>query len=105
MLRFLATAILIPVLAFFINEQLPNSIVNRDDLLARLNSLRSMASSSSSAAAAPKLHVAAHEVPQPAFLYVTAETGQLATDEEFNGESSSSRAVLVWTAPIFGRDR
>lgn len=32
----------------------------------------------------PKLHAAPHEILQPAFLYVTAEPGELATDAELN---------------------
>ena len=43
-----------------------------------LSNFKEMSSTSS------KLGVAPHEIIQPAFLYVTAETGELATDEEFN---------------------
>ena len=63
---FLALAFLIPLTAFYLAPQTQEYIF----------SLRAMLSSN--------LHVAPHEINQPAFLYVTAEPGELATDEEFN---------------------
>lgn len=43
---------------------------------------------------AEQLHVAPYEIAQPAFLYVTAETGELATDDEFNCSSMPASAKL-----------
>lgn len=95
MLRFLATVLLVPLVAFIANERL--LLIDLDsykgEFLERICGVqqhhRHSSSSSSSMAASPStssLHIAPHETPQPAFLYVTAEPGELATDDEFNGE-------------------
>lgn len=71
MYRFVAGVFILPLLlAFGISEYFK----------------RNPSSGMTPSSGAPKLHVGPYEVVVPAFLYVAAEPGELASDEEFNGK-------------------
>lgn len=78
MLRFVLTALALPLIASFL---LTESLKRWPGLKDSLGFLPVMTGSSQQTT----LHVAPHEILQPAFLWVAAETGEQCTDEEFNG--------------------
>ena len=85
MLRFAITAFGLPLLAsLFITE----TSKSWPDLQQKLGRVASTMTDARPATSSSALSVAPHEISQPAFLWVTAETGELCTDEEFNGETA-----------------